>query len=358
MQMSALIAVRLAELATGLNARQRWQATQNLQSDGSFMTSRWFTIAMVIVLATSIIAFLVVSLVRKVKELKSADRIFSSTAARKGLTAAQSDLLMAIAVSAGLKKSEDIFSASEAFERGAEKLLVQSRAGKLTNETSRLERQLAGLREKLRFRKVSPVSTTGTPEPSEKTPAVKPADTFKANPALVAIFPFERKFSPASTRSAEASFSANGKQEQLQQGSSSSQSGKGAEWSRRLPEFLPAIVSGTAGQVVFVETMLAANVGDRILIVIGPQGAGNEPDEQELFEETGFVQQSIQPAELIKEPNARRLGIGLTGLNEAQMARLAGAIAAPKTTAKTKLDNVASEEATSQKPVGSQEQTK
>jgi hypothetical protein len=79
-----------------------------------------------------------------------------------------------------------------------------------------------------------------------------------------------------------------------------------------------------------------------------------------LFEEIGFVQQSVQPAESMKEPNARRLTIGLTGLNEAQMAQLAAVIKAAKTTAETKSGNGASQGATqaAQKLVGSQEGTK
>jgi hypothetical protein len=305
---------------------------------------------MVIVLAGSIIAFLVVSLIRKVKELKSAERIFFNTVAKKGLTEAQADILMAIAVNAGLKKSEDIFSASEAFERGAEKLLSQSRSGRQANETSRLERQMVELREKLRFRKVASTSKKVSVTQSEKAPAGMPTDASKTSTAFIAIFPFERKFS----------LSGNGKQEQLQQNGSLSQSGIGAERSRRPPEFLPATVASIVGQVVFVETMLAANVGDRVLIVIGPQGVGEDPNKQELFEDIGFVQQSIQPAELMKEPNARRLGIGLTGLNEAQVAQLAGVIGTAKTAAETKSGNGASQEAnqTTQKLAASQEGAK
>ena len=136
MTVSALIAVRLAEVVVGLTAHERFRAVQHLDSGGSFMTSRWFTIAMVVVLAGSIIALVVVSLYKKVRELKAAEKTFSDIAARKRLTESEIEILMAIAIKAGLKKSEDIFSMGEAFERGAATLLSESRSGgKPTTET-------------------------------------------------------------------------------------------------------------------------------------------------------------------------------------------------------------------------------
>jgi len=321
-----IIAVRLAEGIVGLTARQRWQATQHLESSGSFMTSKWFTIAMVVVLVVSIVTLLIVSMLKKIRGLKTADRVFSENAAGKGLSESEADILMAIAVSAGLKNSEDIFNMNDAFERGAVKLLSASGAG--TNETSRLEKQLAGLREKLRFPKVKSVSTSTAVVSSEKQTVVRPVNMPRSNGAFIAIFPFVKKV--------------------------------GDEWNQQLPEFLPATAAGVVGQVVYLETTLAANVGDRVLVVIGRAGADEGAKGRESIEDIGFVKQSIQPAEMIKEPNARRLAIELAGLNEAQIAQLAGVIGNVKTTGEAKTGDSASQGAvkTVQDSAGSKEQLK
>ncbi len=325
MAVSALIAVRLAEMVVGLTAHERFQAVRHLDSGGGgFMTSRGFTIAMVVVLAGSIIAFVVVNLHRKVSELKAAEDAFSNGAARKRLTELETDLLMAIAVNVGLNKSEDIFSMGEAFEQGAATLLSESRSGgKPTAETGRLEKQLAGLREKLGFRKVSSSVASISVKPVDKSAGAKPANFSVGKAAFIAMFPFAKKLGPAG----------NGDQGRPKQ-----------EWSRQLPEFLPAIVTGLVGRVVFLETTLAASVGDRVLVVIGLARVGEGAQIPELIEDIGLVQQTAQPAELVELPNARRLAVELAGLSEAQIAQLSEAVAGVKTTAPAKQDTGVSQE--------------
>jgi len=330
MTASALIAIRLAEVVVGLTARERFRATQHLDNS-SVMTSRWFTIAMVVVLVVSIIAFVVVSLCRKVRELKAAEKAFSDGAARKSLTESEADMLMAISMKIGLGKNEDIFSIGEAFERGAAALLEESRSGgKSVAGISQLEKQLAGLRGKLGFRKVSSSTTNGSVKPVDESAGAKPADFPVGKAAFIAMFPFARKVGLAN----------GGNQEQRQQGGSPSPpgSGTGAEWSRQLPEFLPATVTGLVGRVVFLETTLAANVGDRVLVVIGLASVSGDGQALELIEDVGPVRQTIQPAESMKEPNARCLAVELAGLSESQAAQLAEAIAGVKTTAPAKQD--------------------
>jgi len=273
----ALVAVSLAEYVVGLTARERFQAVQQLDS-GGFMTSRGFTIAMVVVLVVSIVALVIVSLRTKIREIKAAEK----------------------------KMLSDI---------AAKKALAESEAASLS---------------------------TSAPVASAEEPDAPVTDT-----AFIAIFPFTKEF--------------NGGRKQSQQDTSPPQSGTGAEWSRQLPEFLPATVTGIAGQVIFLETTLAANVGDRVLIAIGPASAGEGAGRQEFIEDIGLVQQSTQPAELMKEPNARRLGIELNGLNEAQTAQLAGVIGgATKTTGDAKADAGGLKEAveTAPQPVGSEEGSK
>ncbi len=352
MTASALIAVRLAEAVVGLTAHERWRATQRLDNS-SAVSSRWFIAAMVVVLVVSIIAFVIVSLYRKVRELKAAEKAFSDNAARKRLTESEIEILMAIAIKAGLKKSEDIFAMSETFEQGAGKLLKESfSGGKPTTETSRLEKQLADLRGKLGFRKVSSSAAGSSVKPVYKSTGAKPADFSVGKAAFIAMFPFAKRLELAG----------NGNHQQPQQSGSPSPPGfgGGAEWSRQLPEFLPATVTGLVGRVVFLETTLTASVGDRVLVVIGLASVGGGGQTLELIEDAGPVQQTTQPAESVEMPNARRLAVELAGLSEEQTAKLAGMIRIAKATDTAKPGAGGSQETkdTAAQPIGVKEGSK
>jgi hypothetical protein len=152
MTASALIAIRLAEVVVGLTAHERFQAVQHLDSGGSFITSRGFTIVMVAVLAGSVIALVIVNLCIKAAKLKNAGRIVvSDIAAKKGLSESETGMLMVMAGKA-LERG-DTFIVGEAFEHAAATLLEESYSGgKATAQTSQLQKQLAGLRRKLGIR--------------------------------------------------------------------------------------------------------------------------------------------------------------------------------------------------------------
>jgi len=310
MAMSALIAVQLAEWVVGLTANERFKAVQNLDSGGSVLTSRWLTITVVVVLAGSIVALLAVGLHKKVGELRTAEKAFSERTARRGLSELEMDTLMAIAVKAGLKKSEDIFNMTGAFESGAAKLLEESRsAGRATTETSQLEKQLIDLRAKLGFRKASSATMNSPVKPNAKSAVVKSADVSERNAAFIAIYPFVKELGLI-----------NGGQQ--------------------LPQFTPARVTGVVGRVVYVETTLSANVGDRVLVVIESQSVSEAAGVRELIEDIGVVQQSVQPAESVNMPNSRRLAVEIAGLSESQAKQLAGVVEG----AKAKQTNGAKEE--------------
>jgi large-conductance mechanosensitive channel len=353
MAVSALIAVRLAEVVVGLTAHERFRATQRLDHS-SVMGSKWFIAAIVVVLVVSIIALVVVSLCRKVRELKAAEKAFSDNAARKRLTESETELLMAIAIKAGLKQSEDIFAMGETFEQGAGILFKESfSGGKPTTETSQLEKQLADLRGKLGFRKVSSSSAVGSAaKPVDKSAGAKPANSSVGRAAFIAMFPSAKRLEPAG----------NGNHQRPEQGGSPSPPEllTGVEWNQQLPVFLPAIITGLVGRVVSLETTLKANVGDRVLVVIGLASVGGGGQTLELIEDVGPVQQTTQPAELMKAPNARRLAVELAGLSEEQTAQLADAMRVAKATEAAKPSAGGSQETkdTAAKPVGAKEESK
>lgn len=136
---------------------------------------------------------------------------------------------------------------------------------------------------------------------------VQPLNYSAAKTAFIAMFPTVKKAG-------------------LANGGALSPPGNGAERSRQLPEFMPATVTGLVGRVVFMETTLLANVGDRVLIVFGTCGIGGDAETSDLIEDIGAVEQSVQPAEFLKEPNACRLGVLLAGISDAQAAQLAGMV--------------------------------
>lgn len=308
MAMSALVAVQLAEWVVGLTANERFKAVQNLDSGGSVLTSRWFTITMVVVLAGSIVTLLAVGLHKKVGELRTAEKSFSERTARKGLSELEMDTLMAIAVKAGLKKSEDIFNMTGAFESSAAKLLEESRSGgRATTETSQLEKQLIDLRAKLGFRKVSSSAANAPVKPDVKPAGVKPVEISVSGIAYIALYPFSKKLELPAVSQVEPTSS-----------------------DRKLPQFTPAKVIGVVGRVVYVETTLSANVGDRVLVVIESQSVSEAARVRELIEDIGVVQQSVQPAESIDTPNTRRLAVEIAGLSESQAKQLAGVVGGAK----------------------------
>jgi hypothetical protein len=260
MTMSALIAIRLAEGVMGLTANERFHAVKQIDH-GNVMLSRVFTIIMVVVLVCSVAALVIVSLCKKFKQRKAARKTVLENAAKKVLTASDTE----------------------------------------------------------RYR-------------------VQQLNYSAAKTAFIAMFPTVKK----------AGLANGGGQKQWQQGLTPSPPGNGAERSRQLPEFLPATVTGLVGRVVFLETTLKANVGDRVLVVIGLGGSGETAQAQELIQDVGMVQQSAQPGETMKTPDSRRLSVALVGISEEQTAKLADLMRAAKTT----------QTAVTAQPVGTKEQSK
>ncbi len=134
------------------------------------------------------------------------------------------------------------------------------------------------------IRQAAPV-TRGAAPVNQSEPAAKTAIE-----AEIALFPFSKKFDTTS--------------------------GDGEQFL----DFWQAAITGLAEKVIFLETTLTADVGDRVLVVICPMEYGQEQI-QELIEDIGVVRQ-IQPADSMNEPNEQRLSVELTDLSEEQVAGL------------------------------------
>lgn len=75
----------------GATAYQRWKGIRHIESDTSFMRNRWFTFAMLVLLVGSVISLVVVRVLRKISERKTAEREFVDGVAPIGLTPAETE---------------------------------------------------------------------------------------------------------------------------------------------------------------------------------------------------------------------------------------------------------------------------
>lgn len=145
----------IAGLTRGLVALtpvERWQAAQRFS--GSFVTERWFLIAVLVVMFTLGALLLVVSLYKTARELKTTENLFEEYAQKRGLGEHESKLLLVAATKAGLGQAEAIFTMSAAFDRGSDKMIEEHlKSQKSARQTRRLKKELAELRQKLGFRK-------------------------------------------------------------------------------------------------------------------------------------------------------------------------------------------------------------
>jgi hypothetical protein len=306
-----LIAVRLADEVLAASAHDRWQGVKHLKgSNIDFISSVWFKVAMVVLFTGVAIAITAVSLYNRFSQRKIAERAFAQGVSRKQLTPSETSILIAITSRIGLERMADIFLMGDAFERGADMLIKESLiGGKPTNETAHLKKQLVSLKEKMNFRKVAGGAYYSNGSDGQS------ADGGFAGPmagkkVFVALFPLVGKAD-----------SINGDDtENPKQGDSP------PEFKISPSEFLPAIVTGLVGRVLFIETTLSANVGDRIIVVINSDIDSGYSGAPESIENIGIIEQSVEPAETLKMPNAHRLSVSFAELSESQMTQLAKAV--------------------------------
>jgi hypothetical protein len=152
--------VVLAEIAKfavwALTPIQRYSAMRRLETNYSatFLTNKW-----VILLGWSIIAVLGVLLIavrrmRLEKDRRTMQERFATMANRYRLTVQEREMLEAISLRSGLKKTDAIFVESEAFDDGLAKLMQDSfAAGHNLAQRKRLNIMAYGIKTKLGFQK-------------------------------------------------------------------------------------------------------------------------------------------------------------------------------------------------------------
>ena len=155
----------LNTVVLGLTPVGRWEAAKSFSGD--FMTERWFTITMVVVIIVLTVLLFIVSYNRKLPEQKAANQLFDEYANKSGLSERERQIVQAMAGYAGLKESEAIFTMGNAFDRGAAKMVEESFAWRGSEGSRLLQIELSYLREKLGLQKQHPSSIGSTTKPKK-----------------------------------------------------------------------------------------------------------------------------------------------------------------------------------------------
>ncbi|MHC4719706.1 MAG: hypothetical protein ACYSYT_04430 [Planctomycetota bacterium] len=146
-----IVTTWLSAILLGLTPIERWEAARGFSND--FMTERWFTITLVVIIITATILLFLVSYKRREQERRVTERLFSEYAERVGLSGRERQILLDIVGQAGLKRSEAIFTMGSAFDNGADRIIEKSfERSQTSGESKQLKAELSFLREKLGFK--------------------------------------------------------------------------------------------------------------------------------------------------------------------------------------------------------------
>ena len=142
----------LTPILLGLTAPERWAAVRQLGPRA--VSQQWFVMIGVALLLVLLVLLLATSYRRHQQNQGRQTREFEVTALRRGLTARERQILLAIAGRSGLGRRHDIFHEPEAFDRGAVQLLAECGHTRTPQEITDLKAEIATLRQKLNVRRV------------------------------------------------------------------------------------------------------------------------------------------------------------------------------------------------------------
>lgn len=146
---------RIDCIVLGLTPTERWSAAREMSPDSS--AEPWLIVGTVIVLLVLLVVLVLVSYKRHLRSHGQTKEIFTENAIRRGLGVRDRQILLAIVVRSGLHRTQDVFTAVDAFDRGAIKLLSEYSGARTPEEHDHLKAEVVRLREKLGFQIASPV---------------------------------------------------------------------------------------------------------------------------------------------------------------------------------------------------------
>jgi predicted Holliday junction resolvase-like endonuclease len=138
-----------------LTALERLEAARRMATRPS--SGQGITLLAVVLLVVLVVLLIWVSYTRWVQRGSQTREVFAENAMRRGLGARDRQILLAIVMRSGLRRSQEVFTAVDAFDRGAIKLLTEFTRTRTLDENERLRSEIGRLRERLGFQIASPV---------------------------------------------------------------------------------------------------------------------------------------------------------------------------------------------------------
>jgi len=131
-----------------LTALERWEAARQMGSGRSPIHG---TLLAVVLLVVLVVLLIWVSYSRWAQNRSRTREVFTENALRRGLGTRDRQILLAVVLRSGLRRTQDVFTAVDAFDRGAIKLLTEFSRTRTTQENEHLRMEIGRLREKLGF---------------------------------------------------------------------------------------------------------------------------------------------------------------------------------------------------------------
>ncbi len=139
----------IEHIALALTVLERWEAARRL--NGGRASAHSFTLLAVVLLVVLVVLLIWVSYSRWAQRRSRTREVFTENALRRGLGVRDRQILLAIVLRSGLRRTQDVFTAANAFDRGAVKLLTECTRTRTLQENEHLRAEIGRLREKLGF---------------------------------------------------------------------------------------------------------------------------------------------------------------------------------------------------------------
>jgi hypothetical protein len=145
----------IEHIMLALTVTERWEAARQLNSGRT--SGHGFMLMAVLLLIVLVVLLIYVSYTRWVQRRSQTREVFAENAMRRGLGARDRQILLAVVMRSGLRRTHDVFTAVDAFDRGAIKLLSECMRTRTPQENEHLRSEIGRLREKLGFQIASSV---------------------------------------------------------------------------------------------------------------------------------------------------------------------------------------------------------
>ena len=164
MLIASVITGYLDRVVLELTPAQRWDAVRSFEGGANSILIN--VIAGIAVIAVLVAIFVFVNSNKAKSQKNFSDKLFIELSQTRGLTLRQRQLLLDVAINAGLKRNESIFTLSSAFDRSALQLVQQGLEEQGLDESENIKIELAFIREKLGFKTNETASQAKPIEPN------------------------------------------------------------------------------------------------------------------------------------------------------------------------------------------------